>query len=116
VLKPCSRTVVLRRFENEKDRDDSEGPRHRVTIAKAFALGKLELTVAQLAAFADETRYDAGNACDVWQGGKLDERPGNSWRKPNFPQSGKHPASPTLRNTSPRRGEVGARRAPGAGE
>jgi formylglycine-generating enzyme required for sulfatase activity len=78
--------------EDEKDRDDSEGPRHRVTIAKSFALGKFELTVEQFAAFADETRYDTGNVCDVWQDGKFDERPGNSWRKPNFPQTGKHPA------------------------
>jgi formylglycine-generating enzyme required for sulfatase activity len=78
--------------ENETDRDDSEGPRHRVTIAKAFALGRFELTVEQFAAFADETGHDAGNVCDVWQDGTFDERPGNSWRKPNFAQTGRHPA------------------------
>jgi len=78
--------------ESEKDRDESEGPQHRVTIGRSFALGKFELTVDQFAAFADETKYDAGDTCDVWQDGKFDLQKGFNWRKPNFPQTGAHPA------------------------
>jgi formylglycine-generating enzyme required for sulfatase activity len=77
--------------ETEKDRIDNEGPQHRVTI-KPFALGKFELTVEQFAMFADEAKYDTGTACDVWQDGQWAERPGFHWRKPNFPQTGAHPA------------------------
>jgi formylglycine-generating enzyme required for sulfatase activity len=62
-----------------------------VTI-KPFALGKFELTVEQFAAFADETKYDTGTVCDVWQDGQWSERPDYNWRKPNFPQTGAHPA------------------------
>jgi formylglycine-generating enzyme required for sulfatase activity len=77
----------------EKARDDNEGPLHRVTIARPFALGKFEVTVAQFAAFVQETGYDTGQTCDVWQDGTWDERPGYAWRNPNFPQSDAHPAA-----------------------
>ncbi len=77
--------------ESERDRLDNESPLHRVTI-KPFALGKFELTVEQLAVFADETKYDTGSTCDVWQDGQWSERPGYNWRHPNFPQTGAHPA------------------------
>ncbi len=82
--------------ENERDRDDSEGPQHRVTISKRFALGKFELTVDEFAAFADETRYDTGDVCDLWQDGKFDQQKGYNWRKPNFSQTGAHPAVANL--------------------
>ena len=36
--------------DNEPERDDTEGLQRRVTIARPFALGKLELTVDQFAA------------------------------------------------------------------
>ena len=79
--------------DTERDRDDNEGPQRRVTIARPFALGKFELTVEQFAAFVAETTYDTGNVCDIWQDGSFDARPGFSWRNPNFPQTGKHPAA-----------------------
>jgi formylglycine-generating enzyme required for sulfatase activity len=78
--------------EAERDRDDSEGPQHRVAIGKVFALGKFELTVEEFATFADETKYDTGDVCDLWQDGRFDEQKGFNWRKPNFAQTGRHPA------------------------
>jgi formylglycine-generating enzyme required for sulfatase activity len=78
---------------NEKGRDDNEGPQHRATIARPFALGRFEVTVDQFTAFVDETGHDMGSSCDVWQDGKWSERQGPTWRKPNFPQSGTHPAA-----------------------
>jgi sulfatase modifying factor 1 len=62
-----------------------------VTI-RAFASGKFELTVDEFAAFADETKYDTSTVCDVWQDGQWSGRRGFNWRKPNFPQTAKHPA------------------------
>jgi formylglycine-generating enzyme required for sulfatase activity len=85
-------TFLMGAPDAEKDRDDSEGPQHRVMIGKRFALGKFELTVAEFAAFADETKYDAGEVCDLWQDGKFDLQKGFNWRKPNFPQTDAHPA------------------------
>ena len=78
--------------QSEGDRDDNEGPQRRVTIGKPFALGRFELTIDQFVAFVTETGYDAGNACDLWQDGSFAERPGYSFRKTNFPQTGAHPA------------------------
>ncbi len=37
--------------KSEKDRDINEGPRHKVTITKTFAVGQFEITRAQFAAF-----------------------------------------------------------------
>jgi formylglycine-generating enzyme required for sulfatase activity len=78
--------------DSERNRDDNEGPQRRVRV-KPFALGKFELTVEQFAAFVAETQYDTGSRCDVWQDGSFDERAGFSWRKPNFTQTGTHPAA-----------------------
>jgi formylglycine-generating enzyme required for sulfatase activity len=78
---------------NEKARDDSEGPQHKVTIARSFALGKFEVTVDQFAAFVTETGHDTGSTCDIWLDGKWAERSGYSWRSPGFSQSGSHPAA-----------------------
>jgi formylglycine-generating enzyme required for sulfatase activity len=79
--------------DDEQDRLASEGPQHRVTIGRAFALSKFELTVEEFATFADETKYDTGDICDLWQDGKFDEQNGFNWRKPNFGQTGKHPVA-----------------------
>src|SRR5215510_11424443 len=40
---------------NERYRDRAEGPQHVVTLKRAFAVGKYEVTVDEFAAFADET-------------------------------------------------------------
>jgi formylglycine-generating enzyme required for sulfatase activity len=85
-------TFLMGSPQSEPDRDDNEGPQRRVAIAKPFALGRFELTIDQFAAFVAATGYDAGNACDLWQDGSFDLRPGYSFRKTNFPQTGAHPA------------------------
>jgi formylglycine-generating enzyme required for sulfatase activity len=64
-----------------------------VTIARAFALGKFEVTVDQFAAFVKETGYDTGSTCDIWKDGTWEERQGYSWRNPGFAQGGSHPAA-----------------------
>ncbi len=68
--------------EEERGRDDDEGPQHRVTILKPFAVGKYEVTLGQYAEFIRETKHKAGN-CDV--------PIGKSWNDPGFEQSNDHP-------------------------
>jgi formylglycine-generating enzyme required for sulfatase activity len=96
----CPEMVVVRAGafllgspESEADRADNEGPQHRVTIGKPFALGKFELTVDQFTAFVMETGYDAGSVCDIWLNGTWEERQGYSWRNPGFAQRGGQPAA-----------------------
>ena len=78
---------------SEADRAENEGPQHRVTIGKWFALGKFELTVDQFADFVKATGYDTGSVCDVWLNGTWEERQGYSWRNPGFAQGGAQPAA-----------------------
>ena len=67
----------------EEGRGPSEGPVHRVTVAKPFALGKYEVTKAQFAAFVAATGYVPHGDC----GGT-----GASWRNPGLAQGDDHPA------------------------
>ena len=68
--------------EGERGRYDDEGPQHRVTISKPFAVSKHEVTVGQYAEFVRETKHRTGNC-------RLPE--GQSWRDPGFKQSNDHP-------------------------
>jgi formylglycine-generating enzyme required for sulfatase activity len=77
---------------NEAGHSEDEGPLHTVTIAHAFAVGKFTVTVDQFTDFVNETGYDAGSECLIIEEGKLEERPGHSFRDPGFPQTGSHPA------------------------
>ena len=79
--------------ESEKGRNSWEGPQRVVTIARPFAVGKLEVTVDQLAAFVRETGYDAGSRCWTYEDSKFDMRSDRSWRNPGFLQDGSHPAT-----------------------
>ena len=75
--------------DSESGRSDDEGPLHRVNIA-AFALGKTEITRGQFAAFANETKYRAGNKCWTLEKGKIEEREGD-WRTLRYGQENNHP-------------------------
>jgi formylglycine-generating enzyme required for sulfatase activity len=79
--------------KNEKDRYDDEGPQHDVTIAKTFAVGKVEVTVGEFAAFVKATGHDSGNSCYTWNGSKWVEKKGKSWRDPGFKQADDHPVA-----------------------
>ena len=96
----CPEMVVLPAGEftmgspkSEKDRRNDEGPQHTVTIARPFAVGRFEVTKAEFEAFVRESHYDAGDKCWTFEGGKINERSGRSWRNPGFSQSGDHPVA-----------------------
>lgn len=70
----------------EEGRNDNEGPEHRVTFLRGFAIGRTEVTVRQFQAFVEHTGYktDAekhGNSTVYDQySGRLVERDNVSWR------------------------------------
>lgn len=43
--------------EDENDHKDNEGPQHRVTLERGFAIGQYEVTVGQFGQFVRATRY-----------------------------------------------------------
>jgi formylglycine-generating enzyme required for sulfatase activity len=63
--------------KNEPERISLEDPQHAVTIRKAFAVGRFQVTRDQFAVFATETGFVAHSGCD--------------WRNPGFAQDGSHP-------------------------
>ncbi|NNE23805.1 MAG: SUMF1/EgtB/PvdO family nonheme iron enzyme [Rhizobiales bacterium] len=71
----------------------NEGPQHKVTIQKPFAVGKFEITVGQFEMFVKETGYKTGNKCWVYNRKKRfwEEREGRSFRNPGFRQSAAQP-------------------------
>ena len=73
--------------------DADEKSMHRVTIGKAFAIGKTEITRGQFAVFVNATGYDAGNECYVLVDRKWGKRTGNNWRNPGFQQDDSHPVA-----------------------
>ncbi len=78
----------------EPNRQDREGPRHRVTINYAFSLGINDVPRDEFAAFvADTNRPDPEN-CHVWDEstGQFVAAKGASWRNPGFAQTGSDPA------------------------
>ncbi|MGP0091849.1 MAG: formylglycine-generating enzyme family protein [Xanthobacteraceae bacterium] len=77
---------------SEADRNDNEGPRHWVKIAKPFAVGRYHVSVDQFSAFVTETGYDTGSRCWTFEDGVAEEREARSWRNPGFEQTGSHPA------------------------
>lgn len=71
-----------------------EWPAHKVTIAKAFGIGRFEITRAQYANFVRATGHPDGDSCITWNldTNKWEPVAGASWRRPGFPQGQDHPA------------------------
>lgn len=60
-----------------------EGPVHTVHIARAFALGRHEVTQAQFAAFVSATGHAMGGGCQVWAG-EWRTPPDADWTDPGY--------------------------------
>jgi formylglycine-generating enzyme required for sulfatase activity len=75
----------------ERGRFPDEGPQHRVTFARAFAVGKYSVTRAEFARFVHESGYHAGPGCLIWKfGGWIDDHKAD-WRTPGFAQTERDP-------------------------
>ena len=70
-----------------------EKPRHGVTIAKPFALGRFEITKAQYAAFVAATAREDGFYCRIYDapGVYFVTTPGKSWKDTGFKQADDEP-------------------------
>jgi len=77
--------------ENEEGRYDDEGPQHRVTIAKPFAVGRFAITRGEFSAFVDEAGHKIPDEAFTYEGGKWELRKGRSFRNPGFSQDDSHP-------------------------
>ncbi|MEC9367219.1 MAG: SUMF1/EgtB/PvdO family nonheme iron enzyme, partial [Pseudomonadota bacterium] len=75
----------------EKGRDKNEGPQHKVSIARPFAVAKYEATVGQFRAFVQESGYRAGHSCETYENGITQARTGRNWDNPGHAQSDRHP-------------------------
>jgi formylglycine-generating enzyme required for sulfatase activity len=73
---------------DEKD----EKPEHRVAIDLPFAMGKIEITRGQFAAFVSASGYKAGAKCLMLAGYEWEEFSGN-WLDPGYSQDDSHPAA-----------------------
>jgi formylglycine-generating enzyme required for sulfatase activity len=86
VVVVSSGSFVMGSRENERERTEAEGPQHRVTFARGFALGQREVTVGEFAAFVADTGYrtraerDGGSSAWDEELGQLAERPEINWR------------------------------------
>lgn len=69
----------------ERDPDRGESPPLPVTISRAFAIGRFEVTVAEFRAFATATRYTPPGDCRIASGGAWVRLPDRGWAAPGFP-------------------------------
>ena len=78
---------------SEEGWHDYEGPVHRVTLARPFAVGVTEVTRGEFARFVSSTGRSMGNSCWTVKGGSgnWEERWGGGWRNPGFSQTDAHP-------------------------
>ena len=76
---------------SEKEREDNEGPVHRVTIPKPFAAGKYEVTVEEYRRFVVATGRGNGSGCYVYDGTRWEKDLLVNWQSPSFSQSDRHP-------------------------
>ena len=74
--------------ESEEDRQQSEEPQFRVTIARPLAFGRFEITLGQYKAFARATKRKAE---ECWAYDKREKAPTYTYLKPGFAQADSHP-------------------------
>ena len=75
--------------ESEEGRSDDEGPVHRVTIPRAFAVGVYEVTVAEYREFVSAAGHNGGMDCMIVSEGHWKFE--GSWRNPGFEQTDSAP-------------------------
>jgi formylglycine-generating enzyme required for sulfatase activity len=98
----CPEMVVIPRGsftmgspDSEQGRDSDEEPQHRVTISRAFAVGRFEITRDQFSAFIADSGYASrGGNCWYWNEQERSARNDDSrrgWRDVGFAQERDHP-------------------------
>jgi formylglycine-generating enzyme required for sulfatase activity len=83
--------------EDEKDREDNEGPQHEVTLSKPFYMGVYAVTRGQFRAFVNATNHKTGPKFDdKWGSGVKNkeiqhEQREFNWQNTGFEQTDDHP-------------------------
>ena len=69
-----------------------EGPLHRVTIDRPFAVGKYEVTREEYAQFVLDTEHSPTPSCRIYEDeGEWNERSGHNWQNPGYHQTERDP-------------------------
>lgn len=76
---------------SEDGRDEAEGPRFQVTLRAPFAIGRYEVTRGQFAEFVDQTGYNYGYGCTIYDGRVRAWDEDHNWRDPAYEQTDDHP-------------------------
>ncbi len=82
---------------DEADRQEDEGPQHKVTLRNEFAVGRFEVTRSQFAEFVKDASYTVGSSCYIWsdewnrQGWK--DITGKSYKDTGYKQTDNHPVA-----------------------
>ena len=95
VVVPAGRFIMgSTRAEAGQDYDGSEEPMHQVTIARAFAVGKYEVTRDEWARFVADTRQPDPAGCNIHSapGMHWPTIPGLNWHNTGFAQTERDPA------------------------
>ncbi len=81
--------------DDEPDHEKEESPQRQVTIAKAFGVGRFEITVGQFGEFLAGTNYDIGTKCSQWnqKAQRYVATEGSNFFKPGFDRTNNHPAT-----------------------
>ena len=77
---------------NEPDRLPFEAPLRRVALATPSPSARTPITVGEYARFVADTGYDAGNSCWTHEKDGDKVRPGRSWARLGFEETGDTPA------------------------
>jgi formylglycine-generating enzyme required for sulfatase activity len=84
-------SFVMGSPDSEKDRDNDEGPTRTVSISKAIAVGRYEVTRAEFARFVTDSQYkteaERSKGCAAWDGKAWTYDAARNWRDPGFKQA-----------------------------
>jgi formylglycine-generating enzyme required for sulfatase activity len=75
------------RYEVPTTESGRDEPQHKVTFTKPFALGKVDVTRAEFAAFAKTTNFRARPGCMTVSNGNWTPQEQANWENPGFPQT-----------------------------
>lgn len=86
-------SFMMGSLAGEADRQEDEGPQHKVTLSKSFAVGKFEVTRGQFAEFVKDANYTPGSSCWIWNGTEWKDTAGESWKDTGYKQTDEHPVA-----------------------
>ena len=72
--------------EGEEGPEAVEGPQHKVTIAKPFAVGRTHITRGEFSRFVKATGHKTDGGCYAWTAKGWNNDKTASWRSPGFEQ------------------------------